>query len=275
MKNIIAQSKGRSCFGEDADSYHKGRINYPSQIYEILSKYIEGYSLRDAFEVGPGTGQATDRLLNMGLTVTAIEPDLHLSNYLTEKLGNKYPQRLRVINKTFEETMFESESFDLGIAAMSWHWLDPLSSTIEAFRILKPGGCIALWWTVFEGRVKKDDFYTRTEHLFSVLSFTPSYQGKYILPFALQTDLRITGLASAGFKDIVNEVIDWEIEMNATQTRSLISTFSNVLQMETQARTSFLNEIERIVNEEYGGKVMRYFTSIIYLARKPYVLQRT
>lgn len=269
MKIVISREEGKSVFGKNADAYHEGRPDYPSRIYELLSQYTDDRPVKNVFETGPGTGQATERLLRMGLTVTAIEPDSNLAAYLSGRFSIKYPDRLKVINKTFEEAMPESESFDLGIAATSWHWIDPLSGTTEAFRILRPGGCFAIWWTVFEGRVKRDDFQQKTGHLFRRLGFTPSYKGADVTPFGLQKEARTADLVGAGFTDIIDEVIDWQIEMSAGQTKALVATFSPVLKLGESERTSFLKEIERIVNEEYGGKVTRYFTSVIYLARKP------
>ncbi|HDT1289577.1 hypothetical protein AZ021_004522 [Enterobacter ludwigii] len=269
MKKLILQGEGNSIFGKDSNAYHEGRPNYPSRIYTLLREYNNGRPFNNAFEVGPGTGQATENLLKMGLSVTAVESDSKLSDDLTRRLCELYPERLKVINLKFEESLLASEYFDLGIAATSWHWIDQLSGTLEAFRIIKPGGCFAIWWTVFQDRWKKDDFYQKTEHLFRCLSFTPSYQGRDITPFGLQKTARTEALVRAGFVDVINEVVDWHTEMSASQTKALISTFSPVLKLEEKERVSLLDEIERIVNIEFGGKVTRYFSSVIYLGRKP------
>lgn len=56
--------------------------------------------------------------------------------------------------------------------------------------------------------------------------------------------------------------------MDARQTRQLISTFSPVARLSEMERTQFLNEIERVVKKDFGGKVKRNFVTAIYLARK-------
>lgn len=57
--------------------------------------------------------------------------------------------------------------------------------------------------------------------------------------------------------------------MDATQTRQLISTFSPVARLSETKRKRLLNEIEMIVEKDFGGKVKRNFVTAIYLARKP------
>ena len=45
---------------------------------------------------------------------------------------------------------FESSSVDLLTCAMAWHWLDAEKFYNEAKRVLKPGGCLAIYghWVI-------------------------------------------------------------------------------------------------------------------------------
>ncbi|WP_352981448.1 rRNA adenine N-6-methyltransferase family protein [Mesorhizobium sp. M1227] len=51
-----------------------------------------------AFEIGPGTGQATRPLLDLGLSsVVAIEPDERLAVFLSDNLGRTSGGRLKAL----------------------------------------------------------------------------------------------------------------------------------------------------------------------------------
>ncbi|HBP6416815.1 TPA: methyltransferase domain-containing protein [Pseudomonas aeruginosa] len=73
-----------------------------------------------AFEIGAGTGQATEPLLALGCTITVIEPDGRLTTMLGERLKS-YGSSLTVMQSSFEDSWLPPTSFDLGVAAMAFH----------------------------------------------------------------------------------------------------------------------------------------------------------
>lgn len=269
MKEHIPLKEGRALFGRDTNAYQKGRPDYPLPIFALLKKYCGPEIYRMAFEIGPGTGQATEHLLEMGYQVKAIEPDHNLAIKLKERLGRYSQDSFSVINSTFEDAPLEPGCFDLGIAATSFHWIEPVSGPERIFQLLRPGGWFAMWWTVFGDPHNVDAFMQKTEHLFSPLSASPSNKAGHRHPYPLQKRERLDDLAKAGFTGIISDEHRWESEMDATQTRQLISTFSPVARLSETERKRLLDEIEMIVEKDFGGKVRRNFVTAIYLARKP------
>ena len=74
------------------------------------------------FEIGPGTGTATRRLLALGAKpFVAVEPDDRLAAFLRETIPDN---ALTVVPSTFEEAVLRETSFDLGFSATAFHWLD-------------------------------------------------------------------------------------------------------------------------------------------------------
>ncbi|HBZ9867588.1 TPA: class I SAM-dependent methyltransferase [Salmonella enterica subsp. houtenae] len=170
MKEHIPLKDGRTLFGRDTNAYQQGRPDYPLPIFALLKEHCGPEICRMAFEIGPGTGQATEHLLDMGYQVRAIEPDHNLAIKLKERLGRYSQDSFSVINSTFEDAPLEPGCFDLGIAATSFHWIEPVSGLERIFQLLRPGGWFAMWWTVFGDPHNVDAFMQKTEHLFPPLA---------------------------------------------------------------------------------------------------------
>ena len=74
------------------------------------------------FEIGAGTGTATRRLLELGADpLIAIEPDPRLADFLRSENPDK---ALQVVTASFEEAVLKEKSFDLGVSATAFHWLE-------------------------------------------------------------------------------------------------------------------------------------------------------
>lgn len=269
MQNPIPLEEGRALFGRNTEIYQEGRPDYPERVYDLLKKHCGSENHFQAFEIGPGTAQATEKLLNMGYQVTAIEPDPNLVMKLNKRLEG-YPQNsFTLVHSTFEDAKLPTSYFDLGIAATSFHWVDPAKGLEKVFQLLRSGGWFAMWWTVFGDPTNMDAFMQKTNHLFAPLSTSPSHKAGYRHPYPLQKDERINDLTKSGFTEILSEEIRWASQMDVRRTIQLVSTFSPVARLNETERATFLCEIERIINNDFGGTVKRNFVTAIYLARKP------
>ncbi|HCM1917512.1 TPA: class I SAM-dependent methyltransferase [Salmonella enterica subsp. salamae serovar 28:r:e,n,z15] len=264
----ISLKEGRTLFGRDTLAYQEGRPPYPLRVYALLNEHCGAETYNRVFEIGPGTGLATEHLLDMGYRVSAIEPDPMLAIKLKERLKRHSPDTFTILNFPFEETMLPAGEFDLGVAATSFHWIDPAKGLEEAWRLLRSGGWFVMWWTVFGDPNNKDAFMQKTSHLFAPLSTSPSNPAGYRHPYSLQKSDRINDLTTAGFTDVISETFNWELEMDAKQTTQLVTTFSPVARLSAKKRAAFTSEVARIVNDDFGGTVKRNFITAIYLARK-------
>ena len=133
-------------FDNVPEIYDRIRPGYPEPLFDDLLSFLEQASpQRDlrAVEIGPGTGQATRPLLERGIAVTAVEPGERLAAYLREKLRDDSPG-LEVVNATFEECDLESGTYDLILAATSFHWIDPQIRLRKSHDLLREGSHEAL-----------------------------------------------------------------------------------------------------------------------------------
>jgi SAM-dependent methyltransferase len=265
MKDEIDIAAGRAAFGEDPAGYLHARPDYPDALYARLA---ERTSLRigtAVFEVGPGPGLATARLLKLGANpLVAVEPDSRLAGYLR----TSFPQ-LSVVNQTFEDVELARGAFDLGVAATSFHWLEQDRALAKVRSALRSGGWWAMWWTEFGAGLGADPFQDATRHLFAEAPRAPGHGRRGGPTFAMDHEARLADLSHAGFTETDVEIWPWTIELETRQLIALYATFSPVQALPEAKRQALLEGLADVADSQFGGSVMRWYSSVLYTARKP------
>jgi SAM-dependent methyltransferase len=252
-------------FGRAAAVYAAARPGYPERVYDILRDRCHLGPATRVLEIGAGSGQATKRLVHAGAHVVAVEPNAALAEQLRVQLNGA--PRLELVVSAFEEADLRPSSFDLVVAATSFHWLDPELALPKIASILRPGGWLALWWNVFGDPDKPDPFHDATETLLREAPLGPS-AGSGGIPFALDVDARTAELERHGFEDDEYEAERWTLRLDAMQTRRLYETYSNIARLPESQKEMILDEIERIAGEEFGGRVERQMVTSIFTAHR-------
>jgi SAM-dependent methyltransferase len=261
----IPLSDGRRLFGNDPKAYAEARPEYPDALYERLMTRCGLRPGSSVFEVGPGTGLATRRLLGLGAPpLRAIEPDPRLATFLRAAIG---AGSLEIDQTSFEEAILPEAAFDLGVAATSFHWLDQTLALAKVYRSLKPGGWWAMWWNHF-GSEEPDQFQRATNHLFAATADSPSWSGEKRIPFALDRESRLQDLTTKGFRDAEVEVWRSRLTCNTARLIALYSTFSPIQALEPDSRREFLSNLAQIAEEQFGGRIERPLITVLYTARK-------
>jgi len=255
----FARDEGRHVFGGAAAFYAAARPGYPDRVYDILRDRGQLGPSSRVLEIGAGTGQATKRLVALSAHVVAVEPNDALADVLRAEL--KTAQGLEVIDAAFEDADLATSSFDLVVAATAFHWLDPDQAFPKIALALRPGGWLALWWNVFGDPDQPNPLHDATQPLLGDLSVGPG-GGTY----ALEVADRVSDLASHAFRDIEHEAIRWTLDLDATQARQLYATYSNIARLPDAQRVSILDEIQRIAEQEFGGRIERRMVTPIYTA---------
>lgn len=253
---------GRRAFGRDPAAYDRSRPDYPDIVFETLAA-LTGPGPWPAFEIGPGGGLATRKLLSAGAApLIAIEPDARLAGYLAEA-GHA---NLHVLNATFEEADLPPESFDLGVAATSLHWLDQGLALAKAAKSLRPGGWFCHFANVFGDPRRQDDFHDATDALLNPLPMSRSGGGS-ALPFALDTLTRLDDL-TRHFGEVRVEYWPWTLVLDSAATRALYATFSNITLLPDADRERILDGLFDIAERQFAGRVERNMVTSFYAARR-------
>jgi hypothetical protein len=236
-------------------------------LYERLAERTSLGPGHAVFEVGPGPGVATGRLLAMGADpLVAVEPDARLAAYLKEAFPSP---AFSVIEAPFEAADLGTERFDLGAAATSFHWVRQREGLAKVFAALKPGGWWAAWWTIFGVEDGPDAFQDATRHLFEKTPRAPGYGRKNGFSFAADREDRFADLTQAGFTDLAVDAWPWAVCLDSAQIVALYASFSPIKALPVDWREALLNELAQIVDQQFGGQVERRISTVLYTARRP------
>ena len=264
-REVIDRREGRSLFGSDPAAYDAARPGHAERVYEVLVERCRLHPGARVLEIGPGTGQATRRLLELGARpLVAIEPDPALAQYLARSLGTQVD--IRVV--ALEDAVLADGSFDLAAAASSFHWVDEAVGLARVFETLRPGGWAALWWTLF-GSEERDAFMRAIDPLFEDLPVSPSHGGKGRSYFGVDSEARMAALEAAGFAEVDHEVFAWTAGWDTNGIRTLYGTFSPIAVLDEARRARILDGIAAIAERDFGGHVERTLRTSFFSARKP------
>jgi SAM-dependent methyltransferase len=216
-------------------------------------------------EVGPGTGQVTRRLLEIGAEVVAVEPDVHLAEFLRQRFGD----RVAIVDHTLEDAELNPAAFDLAVAASSFHWVDEAAGLASLRGALRPGGWIAIWWTSFGDETRPDPFMDAMDPLFEDVPHSPSAGLEGRPSFGRDAERRLAALTTAGFARAAHEEFRWSHTWDSTGIRGLYSTFSPVIALEPARRARLLDAVECIARDNFGDSVERPLVTSLYAARNP------
>jgi SAM-dependent methyltransferase len=267
MRDEIGISAGRAAFGEDPAGYIGARPPYPEALYDVLVTRTGLTTGAAVLEIGPGPGLATRRLLELGADpLLAIEPDDRSARYLR----TEFPQpTLSIVNSTLEDAELPPDRFDLGVAATSFHWLEQAGALAKVRGALRPGGWWAMWWTSFGAEKGPDPFQDATRHLFAETPRAPSHGRKGGPSFAMDREARLADLAAAGFVEAQVDLWPWTITLATERLVALYATFSPIQALTPPKRRAFLEGLAHIADRRFGGRVDRWFSTVMYAARKP------
>ena len=138
-----ADSAARS-FGSHAAEYERGRPTYPAE----LVGWLVPDGATTVVDVGAGTGKLTAALVAPGRTVVAVDPDPQMLAALRGRLPD-----VETREGTGEALPCTDASVDALTFGQSWHWVDAARGSLEAARVLRPGGVLGLVWNIRDERV--------------------------------------------------------------------------------------------------------------------------
>ncbi|TKK80626.1 class I SAM-dependent methyltransferase [Kribbella jiaozuonensis] len=127
-------------FGADAELYDRARPRYPTDLIEAIAASAPGVAVLD---VGCGTGIVARQFQAVGGRVLGVEVDERMAAFA------------RATGVEVEVSAFESwepagRTFDVLVAGMTWHWIDPSVGAAKAAEVLGPGGRFAVFWYVLQ-----------------------------------------------------------------------------------------------------------------------------
>lgn len=150
-------------FTAGAETYVKGRPEYPSQITEWLTNTLALGDGSQVLDLGAGTGKFTTYLKRAGAEVTAVEP----VDAMRAQLAARHPD-IRILSSSATAIPLPDGSVDAVVCAQSFHWFANERALAEIRRVLKRGGRLGLVWNI------RDDAVAWVANLMQIIA---PYQG--------------------------------------------------------------------------------------------------
>lgn len=253
----------RDVFDVQARNYNKVRPTYPEALFEGLLSKAQLADNAYILEIGPGTGQATLPFARRGYKITAIELGEQLTKVAREELVDY--KNVEILTGAFEDTEFPEQAFDLIYSATAFHWIEHKVRYSKPHRLLKSNGHLAIIATNHVSDEQGDNFFRASQPIYD--KYTPKFDPDFNLP--LTKDIKPIGdLDTKLFKLVYFECFPLVVEYSAEQFAKLLGTYSFHLALPEQTREAFLGAIEQLINDEFGGKVVKHYAMSLTLAQK-------
>ena len=267
VPRIAPRTVRRRVFGRDPATYDRVRPRYPDRVFAILEERCGLGPGTSVFEIGPGTGIATRELLRRGAgPMTLVEPDARMARYLGASLG-RARRRATIVVVPFEKAPLPEATFDLGVAATSFHWLPERAALRKVARALRPGG----WWAAWSNSTGAPPLATPFQRAIQPLYRRLSPRGRLPTRTAalVERRARLRALRSVDrFEEIAFEEIAWSRSLGTADLRTLWGTFSEIATLPVRSRNRFLDDLARIADEQFGGRVELPMRTRMYTARR-------
>jgi len=126
--------------------YHRSRPRYPPELIGWLSATCGLAPAQIVADIGAGTGQLSELLLEHGNRVVAVEPNAEMRQMALQHLGSY--ATFAAVDGTAEATTLADHSVDLIVVGNAFHWFDHVEARRAFARILTPDGWVVLLWNL-------------------------------------------------------------------------------------------------------------------------------
>ena len=268
-------------FDRAADAYDRFRPRYPKEVFDAINAGVNLATHPNVIEVGCGTGQATQGLLERGCRVLAVEPGAELARVAREKFE---PTVFDVEVATFDDWEPQGRTFDVVFSATAYHWVRPSLRWVKAAEVLNPDGFVALTTNRTLGGASFNEFYTATHDLhvryMNAYEETTSPTEEQLVSALKEAGADIGAVWEAaepqGSSVVAGPLFDvptvswhrWNDRYTTDEVIGLLSTYSAYLVMPLEHRQELFAAMRNLVDTRFGGHLVRNYLAIVGVARK-------
>jgi SAM-dependent methyltransferase len=271
LASVLRTLARAESFDAVADLYNLARPTYPEALVADLIALMALPATHRVLEVGAGTGQLTASLARRGMRVTAIERGANLARLLAHNVAAF--SNVSTIVADFDKWDVQADQFDAIVLATAFHWLDPSTRLLRCARLLRPGGALAIVDTRWGAGLQGERFAEESQKCYARWdkSYDPNRRAPALdEPPEFSAELESSGL----FATTVHRRHFCRRAYDARGYCDLLATFSNILAFDRQSRIGFLQCIERLINENFGGRIVSTDVHDVWVARTPIRMDR-
>ena len=248
----------RTVFDTIPEQFDRYRPRYSAELFDALIQYAGIDAGKSVLELGPGTGQATDPILNTGCDYHAIELGEHLFEFMKRKYGHL--PNFHIVNDDFITHDFGEQRFDVIYSAATIQWIPEEVAFSKTFALLKPGGTLAMMLTVSDYRTPDETLYANIQKVYSEY-FRPE------IPYT-HGGFRYDNAPAYGYTEFERREFHGKREMTADEYVSFCGTHCDHIVVPEPYRTPFFEGLRDAVLAA-GNRIVFLDTYVLYLAKKP------
>lgn len=220
-------------FEAGAAAYEIARPGYPDEAVAVLRDEVGITAGTTVLDLAAGTGKLTRRLVELGASVTAVEPVAAMRVQLSAAVPD-----VQVLEGTAESIPAADASLDVVTVAQAFHWFDAPAALAEIARVLRPSGRLAILWN------ERDESTPWVAEMSKVIRWHERTVSRY--QHVAWADV-VAG--SGRFGPLAERAIRWEQPMTCDLLAERVRSISYIAAMP-------VNERERLAAE------------VVYLARR-------
>jgi SAM-dependent methyltransferase len=241
-------------FDAVAEEYDAVRPDYPAQLFDALESAMGQPLLwSQVCDVGCGTGIASRALAGRGATVTAVDPGIGALRVLRSRSTS----RVRPVVGAGEALPLADSVVDLLTYAQAFHWVEPAAAIGEAFRVLKPGGLLALWWNEHDETVAW--FAEHRQRFFAAIGDKPEFRSHRYADVLAGPPWR---------RRVATVTIPWSRRISLRDFGRDLATRSYVLNVAPERRQQVLDEeLQALARDHPDGYLVEPYSTYAVFAR--------
>jgi ubiquinone/menaquinone biosynthesis C-methylase UbiE len=218
-------------FQAGAAAYELARPGYPDGAVAVLRDEVGIGTGTRVLDLAAGTGKLTRRLVDLGATVTAVEPVAGMRTQLALVLPE-----VAVADGTAEDIPAPDASADVVAVAQAFHWFDAPAAFTEIARVLRPGGQLVLLWN------ERDESTPWVAEMSRLIRWHERTVSRY-----QHVSWAAIVAASGRFTPLAERTVSWEQPMTRELLADRVRSISYIAAMVSPERERLAAEVAHLV----------------------------
>jgi SAM-dependent methyltransferase len=253
----------RQWYSPAAEAYQQARPRYPQALIDRVVDLTQISADSVLLEVGCGPAIATPAFAALGCRMVCVEPNPDFYR-LAGQTCTLYPQ-VELQNCSFEEWELQPQTFDVVLAASSFHWVSPEIGYPKAAAALRSGGRLILLWN--KELQPRYEVYQQLSAVYQ--THAPALSRPYedsTTQAAILHELGQMAIESGYFKEMISEQMQVEVTYSIDQYLLLLNTYSPHLKLEPSQKQHLFEGLRQVL-EQNGDTIQLSYVSAFNIAK--------
>jgi trans-aconitate methyltransferase len=253
-------------FNLTSEYYDRYRPSYPKEIIHTLFEKTAINEHSELLEIGAGSGKATELLAGINCRITCVDPGADLVRRGNERFKD-FP-KIKFNCSRYEDYEFGDDLYDMIFSFQAFHWVTQPLGYRKCALELRDNGFLALVWNMY---ITYDNDLDN-----ELLGISSKHGGFADFLSAGECEKRIASIAeSIDNSSLFNkaEVFKhfWEHTYTADDYYGFCLTGNSFIQKSDDEKRFAYEDISKLA-EKHGGKIIRPYLCVLYLASKKFPL---